>query len=196
MSQGTSIVFSVVSSVESQYFRSVSASRWQIPFDWFLGEASIMTLAVLSTQRYLTLVCPERFKMSSHSTSFKLITAIWLFALCFSIPPFFGFGAFVPETSGITCAPDWESNQHLVYTLYWTVGGFLAPLVVITVSSFLTVKALKKVMHYWLTSEYYKADTFFECRERIQPKQQPLKGCQPSVTRQFQTWSYWWTQPF
>lgn len=68
----------------------------------FLGEASIMTLAILSVQRLLTIIRPEKYKITSFTTSFKIILGIWLYSLCFSVPPFFGFGAYVPETSGVT----------------------------------------------------------------------------------------------
>ena len=136
-----------------------------------------MTLAVLSLQRLLTLANPEHYKITSYKKSFLIITGIWLYTLCISIPPFFGFGKFVPETSGMTwvqcitkyfpaliyqlsvtrawcdhktkpifrCAPDWESNQHLLYTWYWTIFGFLAPLFVILYTSYKTILHLRKV---------------------------------------------------
>ena len=44
------------------------------------------------------------------------------------------------------CAPDWESNNHLAYTWYWLIMGFLVPLIVIFFSSIQTVICLKKVI--------------------------------------------------
>ena len=43
------------------------------------------------------------------------------------------------------CAPDWESNNHVVYTIYWLCAGFLFPLVVILYSSIATILHLKDV---------------------------------------------------
>ena len=43
------------------------------------------------------------------------------------------------------CAPDWESNQHLAYTIYWLLAGFLIPLFVILYCSGKTIFLLKKV---------------------------------------------------
>lgn len=108
------------------------------------GEASIVSLAVLSVERCLTIRSPKKYKITSYRTSARIIWMVWLYSLCFSIPPFLGFGKYVPETSGMTCAPDWESNEHLVFTWYWVIFGFLAPLVAIFVSNIATIWTLKK----------------------------------------------------
>lgn len=110
------------------------------------GTVSIMTLAVLSLQRYLTLSCPDKYKITSYKTSFYIISGIWIYTFCISVPPFFGFGAYVPETSGMTCAPDWESNKHLLYTWYWTIFGFLVPLFIILITSYKTIAQMKRVI--------------------------------------------------
>ncbi|XP_059087850.1 rhodopsin-like [Tigriopus californicus] len=109
-----------------------------------VGTVSICTLAVLSMQRYLILSRPEKFKISSYSTSGLIVILIWLYTLTVSVPPFFGWGEFVPETSGMTCAPDWESNRHYWYTWWWFVIGFFLPLVVILFTSVLTLRLLKE----------------------------------------------------
>ena len=67
-----------------------------------LGESTIVTLAVLSFQRLMTATNPEKYKLTSYRTSFLVITGIWCYILCISLPPFFGFGAFVVESSGVT----------------------------------------------------------------------------------------------
>ena len=43
------------------------------------------------------------------------------------------------------CAPDWESNDHIVYTVIWLFIGFLIPLSVIIYSSISTVIHMRKV---------------------------------------------------
>jgi hypothetical protein len=42
------------------------------------------------------------WKIASYSKAFAIIALIWIYTFAISIPPFFGFGAFVPETSGLT----------------------------------------------------------------------------------------------
>jgi hypothetical protein len=43
------------------------------------------------------------------------------------------------------CAPDWESSEHTVYTIYWFLAGFLLPLAIILFSSVQTLHHLRKV---------------------------------------------------
>ena len=46
-----------------------------------------------------------------------------------------GWGKFAPETSGMSCAPDWESPDNLDYTIFLFVLGFIIPMLVILVTS-------------------------------------------------------------
>ena len=46
-----------------------------------------------------------------------------------------GWGKFAPETSGMSCAPDWESPDNLDYTIFLFVLGFILPMSVILVTS-------------------------------------------------------------
>ena len=68
----------------------------------FTGESSIITLSVLSLQRLLTATHPEKYKITSYRTTFFIIAAIWVYIFFITIPPFFGFGAFVVESSGMS----------------------------------------------------------------------------------------------
>ena len=111
----------------------------------FSGTVSILTLAVLSMQRYLTIVKSDHFKVTSYTSAFLIIAGIWIYTMFIALPPFFGYGVYVPESSGMTCAPDWESNKHIYFTIYWLCTGFLIPLTVIIYTSYKTVLHLKEV---------------------------------------------------
>ena len=54
-----------------------------------------------------------------------------------------GWGSFAPETSGMSCAPDWESPDNLDYTIFLFVLGFIVPMVVILVTSIRVTLTLK-----------------------------------------------------
>ena len=43
------------------------------------------------------------------------------------------------------CAPAWESSDHIVYTWYWLIMGFILPLLIIIYANFKTVQCIKKV---------------------------------------------------
>ena len=45
----------------------------------------------------------------------------------------------------LSCAPDWESNRHFWYTVWWYIVGFLAPLAVIIWTSVKTIKTIASV---------------------------------------------------
>ena len=102
-------------------------------------------------QRYLTIVNPDRFKVTSYTSAFLIIAGIWIYTMFIALPPFFGFGAYVPESSGMTCAPDWESNKHIYFTIYWLFAGFFIPLTVIIYTSYKTVLRLKEVSFFLFT---------------------------------------------
>ena len=96
-------------------------------------------------QRYLTIVKSDHFKVTSFTSAFLIIAGIWIYTMFIALPPFFGYGVYVPESSGLTCAPDWESNKHIYFTIYWLCTGFLIPLTVILYTSYKTVLHLKEV---------------------------------------------------
>lgn len=66
------------------------------------GTVSIVTLAVLSLQRLLMIVDANKFNIRSYGTAYMIIGSIWCYTCCITLPPFFGFGEYVPETSGLT----------------------------------------------------------------------------------------------
>ena len=66
------------------------------------GTVSISTLATLSIHRLMTVKNNPKWKIATYTKAFVIIIGIWVYTLAISLPPFFGFGAFVPETSGLT----------------------------------------------------------------------------------------------
>ena len=67
-----------------------------------LGETSIITLATLSFQRYLTIKGSSKYIVGTYKTSFLIIFGIWGYSLGISTPPIFGIGAYTVESSGMT----------------------------------------------------------------------------------------------
>ena len=64
---------------------------------------------------------------------------ILLYSFSLSIPPLLGWGRYIPEMSGLGCAPDWHSSKKSKsYILFILVFGFAMPTTVIIISSILT----------------------------------------------------------
>ena len=63
----------------------------------------MVTLCVLSMSRMCSFLPFRRIdgKISSLGTALKITVAIWLYSMCLSLPPLFGWGRYIPEVSGL-----------------------------------------------------------------------------------------------
>ena len=105
------------------------------------GFVSMLTLCVLSICRYNSIF---RFgNVTENVSSFKravtIICVIWMYSFALSLPPLFGWGRYVPEISGLACAPDWHSaNVSKTYVMYMLIFGFFIPTTITIIASLLT----------------------------------------------------------
>ena len=107
------------------------------------GFVSISTLSILSVFGYQSVTRVWRRKNKRYLQQINspkiIVTMIWLYALLLSIPPVFGWGRYVPEISGLGCAPDWHSTEsEKSYVVYIMFFGFCIPTLIMTISSLLT----------------------------------------------------------
>ena len=105
------------------------------------GFVSILTICVLSVLGYGSVfrLSSKIGKVQSLRTVTRIIGIIWIYALALSLPPLFGWGKYVPELSGLGCAPDWHSEQSSRGYIVWIlVFGFIIPTTIIAISSILT----------------------------------------------------------
>jgi r-opsin len=111
------------------------------------GIMSITTLAAISVDRYYAIAHPLQAAHSmTRRKAFMMICIVWIWSLCSSLPPLFGWGAYVAEGFQTSCTFDYltrtASNRTYIFFLY--LFGFAAPLVVIALSYILIIQALKK----------------------------------------------------
>ena len=79
----------------------------------------------------------------SFNTISKFIFLIWMYALALSIPPVFGWGRYVPELSGVGCAPDWHTKERSKTYIVWIlIFGMFIPTNIIIISSLLTIREI------------------------------------------------------
>lgn len=75
-----------------------------------------------------------------------MICVVWVWSLCASLPPLFGWGRYVAEGFQTSCTFDYltttPNNRTYIFFLY--LFGFAAPLAVIALSYILIIRALKK----------------------------------------------------
>ena len=101
------------------------------------GIACILTLSLMSIIQYrgiCKLTAPSvRLSVSKKKRLVVVLLGIWLSAILVSVPPVFGWNRFVPVQSGVSCHPDWASQdpKDKAYVWFLVTGGFFIPLLVI-----------------------------------------------------------------
>nr|AXN75733.1 opsin [Actinia equina] len=124
---------------------------WLAFINCFTGIVAIITLSVMSFISYLgiTQVSTAESSRIPKKTMMLIIGSIWLFSFAISVPPAFGWSSFVPFENGISCHPDWVSQDsaNQAYIALLVTGGFFLPLITL-------------VYCYSKTYRYIKGNTF------------------------------------
>ncbi|XP_037660500.1 melanopsin [Choloepus didactylus] len=98
------------------------------------GITSMITLMAISLDRYLVITRPlAPVGVVSKRRAALVLLGVWLYALAWSLPPFFGWSAYVPEGLLTSCSWDYMSFTPAVraYTVLLFCFVFLLPLLVI-----------------------------------------------------------------
>lgn len=66
-----------------------------------LGINAITTMAVMAVDRYFLVTKPFSSKQLNNKGAKLTVIFIWMYAAIVTCPPFFGWGAFVPEAANI-----------------------------------------------------------------------------------------------
>ncbi|RUS77694.1 hypothetical protein EGW08_014530, partial [Elysia chlorotica] len=120
---------------------SLLSQRWLFGDAWcictgflmsVLVSASILTLAVMSIDRYFAVVTPLHYSMRLTSRRCSLlILSIWAGAILISAPPIFGWNSIGFQVDKMVCTVRWSSRRSLdaYYTFFLVSCSFLVPLV-------------------------------------------------------------------
>ncbi|CAF90276.1 unnamed protein product, partial [Tetraodon nigroviridis] len=95
------------------------------------GIASMMTLTAIAVDRCLAVTRPlARLGGVSPGRVRLVLAGVWLYSLCWSLPPFFGWSAYVPEGLQTSCSWDYMSFSAAVrsYTVLLFTFVFFVPL--------------------------------------------------------------------
>ena len=120
---------------------SLIARRWLFGQAWcictgflmsVLVTASILTLAVISIDRYFAVVTPLHYSMRlTPRRCSLLILAIWAGAVFISAPPMLGWNSIGFQLDKMVCTVHWSSGRAMdaYYTFFLVSCSFLVPLV-------------------------------------------------------------------
>ncbi|XP_056247497.1 melanopsin-like [Seriola aureovittata] len=98
------------------------------------GITSMMTLTAIAMDRCLTITRPLALRGGvSRRRVLAVLAAVWLYSLGWSLPPFFGWSAYVPEGLQTSCSWDYMSFTATVrtYTILLFAFVFFIPLALI-----------------------------------------------------------------
>ncbi|KAF7706095.1 melanopsin-like [Silurus meridionalis] len=111
------------------------------------GICSMMTLTAIAFDRCLAITRPLALlgEVSQSRTS-TVLALLWLYSLGWSLPPFFGWSAYVPEGLQTSCSWDYMSFTPSVrtYTILLFIFVFFIPLSIIAACYFAIFQAIRK----------------------------------------------------
>ncbi|TSK82152.1 Melanopsin [Bagarius yarrelli] len=111
------------------------------------GICSMMTLTSIAVDRCLVITRPfALLGQGNRGRSATVLALLWLYALGWSLPPFFGWSAYVPEGLQTSCSWDYMSFTPSVrtYTILLFIFVFFIPLITITTCYLAIFRAIQK----------------------------------------------------
>lgn len=98
-----------------------------------LGIVSLISLAVLSYERYSTMMAPTEADPSNYRKISLGIGLSWGYSLIWTLPPLLGWSHYGPEGPGTTCSVDWteKSANNISYIICLFVFCLIVPFLVI-----------------------------------------------------------------
>lgn len=111
------------------------------------GITSMMTLTAIAVDRCLAITRPlAMLGRISHQRVLAVVAGVWLYSLGWSLPPFFGWSAYVPEGLQTSCSWDYMSFTAAVrtYTLLLFSFVFFIPLALIAGCYFAIFQAVRQ----------------------------------------------------
>ncbi|XP_063297023.1 vertebrate ancient opsin-like [Pelobates fuscus] len=109
--------FSFAASTQGRWLIGNAGCIWYGFINTLFGTVSLVSLAVLSYERYCTMLGSTEADVTNYKKAWVGILVSWVYSLCWTIPPLFGWSSYGPEGPGTTCSVNWHS-QDAVNTSY------------------------------------------------------------------------------
>ncbi|XP_034083261.1 melanopsin-A-like isoform X2 [Gymnodraco acuticeps] len=110
------------------------------------GICSMITLMVIAIDRYFVITRPlTSIGVLSRRRAFFILMGAWTYSLAWSLPPFFGWSAYVPEGLLTSCSWDYMTFTPSVraYTMLLFIFVFFLPLFIIIYCYFFIFRAIR-----------------------------------------------------
>ncbi|XP_041660018.1 vertebrate ancient opsin-like [Cheilinus undulatus] len=125
--------FSFAASTQGRWLIGEVGCVWYGFANSLFGIVSLISLAVLSYERYSTMMTPTEADSSNYCKISLGITLSWVYSLIWTMPPLFGWSSYGPEGPGTTCSVDWSAKtaNNVSYIICLFVFCLIVPFLVI-----------------------------------------------------------------
>ncbi|KAM4696118.1 CD40 ligand [Rhinophrynus dorsalis] len=124
--------FSFASNVSGVWLLGPQGCKWYGFCNSLFGLVSLVSLSLLSYERYLTVLRCTKADMSDYKKSWICIIGSWCYSLIWTLPPLFGWSSYGLERSGTTCSVVWhsKSTNNISYIVCLFLFCLVLPLLV------------------------------------------------------------------
>ncbi|XP_043959983.1 teleost multiple tissue opsin b [Gambusia affinis] len=102
--------FSFAASTQGRWLIGRAGCVWYGFINACLGIVSLISLAVLSYERYCTMMAPTMADGRDFRPALAGICFSWLYSVAWTVPPLLGWSRYGPEGPGTTCSVDWKTR--------------------------------------------------------------------------------------
>ncbi|XP_053717043.1 teleost multiple tissue opsin b [Synchiropus splendidus] len=139
--------FSFAASTQGRWLLGRSGCVWYGFINACLGIVSLVSLAVLSYERYCTMMAPTLADNRNFRPALLGIGFSWLYSAVWTVPPLLGWSRYGPEGPGTTCSVDWRTQtpNNVSYIVCLFAFCLLLPFLVILGSYGKLLLAMRQV---------------------------------------------------
>ncbi|KAM9316447.1 pinopsin-like [Gastrophryne carolinensis] len=109
--------FSFAASTQGRWLIGEAGCIWYGFVNTLFGTVSLVSLAVLSYERYSTMLRSSEADVTNYKKAWMGILVSWVYSLVWTLPPLFGWSSYGPEGTGTTCSVNWHSRD-IINTSY------------------------------------------------------------------------------
>ncbi|KAA8587415.1 hypothetical protein FQN60_016277, partial [Etheostoma spectabile] len=142
--------FSFAASMQGRWLIGEGGCVWYGFANSLFGIVSLISLAVLSYERYSTMVAPTEADSSNYRNISLGITLSWVYSLIWTMPPLFGWSHYGLEGPGTTCSVNWTAKtaNNISYIICLFVFCLIVPFLVIVFCYGKLLCAIRQVRKY------------------------------------------------
>ncbi|XP_037635192.1 teleost multiple tissue opsin 3a [Sebastes umbrosus] len=128
--------FSFAASVHGRWLIGEYGCKWYGFANSLFGIVSLVSLSVLSYERYTAVQRSSQVDMSDFRKAWLFVGGSWLYSLLWTLPPLLGWSNYGPEGPGTTCSVQWHlrSPTSVSYVLCLFIFCLLLPLLLMVYS--------------------------------------------------------------